>query len=180
MADIYSDHFSATPSSGTVDSPPVRVPTGVFNAPLLYSRGTVTYTSAVDGLSRLHFFPLSSGVRLYELWLTHPGDAGTTVSGNIGLNQGDVVGNSDPGRLGGSSIFDSTHNFLSAAAVVDVFALQSLEEEDRGKYLWQLADETGANYSQDPLEIWWVTIRMTSITAPVGMEIVMEAIYTAA
>ncbi len=183
MANYYSDHFSTTVGATSVDDPPIKAPPGISHSALRYKRGSVTVAAGVTDDEQCHFFPLKSTDRLIHLYLSTPSLTGTTMTADLGVYRTPE----DGGALVDLDLFCAAatspcDDLTVAIARVDCFALGALEDEDRGKMLYQLVDEGLATtaYDNDPKYNFSIVLTMnteTSVTA--GAEIVLEAVYTA-
>ena len=178
MADFYSDHYTATPSGTSIDSPRLKVAPGIAHAKLYYKRGTVTTTTATAAADILRFFSLKSGDRLLNLFLSHTADASSAATGNCGLHA------TDGGAVIDLDLFCAVgvapmSDLTAAVARTDLLPVSTeLEVEDVGKQLWVLAAEGAASYTVDPFETWDVTVTIAAETGIVATEYVMEAVYS--
>jgi len=179
MADYYSDHFTTTVGGTSQDDPRIKAGPGLDHATLRYKRATATVAAGVTDDEQVRFMQMKSSDRLIHLYLSTPSLTGTTMTSDMGLyaTDGGAVIDLDLFCAAATSPCD---DLTVAIARVDLFALAVLEDEDRGKHLWQLADEGGGSYSADPVELWDLVLTMNTETAvTVGAEFVLEAVYTA-
>ena len=177
MADYFSDHYSATASSNTIDDPRIKVAAGLSNAKIRYKRGVVTTDTDQAAADVLRFFTLKSSDRILELLLTTPGDGGTTVTTDLGVHT------KDGGAAIDANLFATAVDINAAVARVDQFVeAGTLEQADRGKPLYVLVDEglASAVYDNDPLVDWDITGTISTENATAGAEVVLEVYYTSA
>lgn len=185
MANYFSDHYAAitSPVAEAIDDPKIKAAPGISHSKLRYKRGTITVPAAVTDDEQCRFFPLKSSDRLLNLYLSTPSLTGTTMTADIGIYDTEDDGNA----LADLDLFieaaTSPVDDLSVAiARVDVLPLGlTLEVEDIGKPLWELANEGALTLTEDPLKQWDIVLTMNTETAiTAGAEIVLEAIYVAA
>jgi hypothetical protein len=183
VADFYSEHYSNTAASTSIDAPRIKVAPGLSHAKKYYKRGIVTTSTATAAGDVLRFFPMKSGDRIVDLLFSHTSDASTTVTADIGIHQTD----------GGSVVcldlwvgFDQSPGSDMTATIGRLDMLtrngSNLSYEDRAKHLWELADLGlgGGTYSENPFETWDVTATIKAETGIVATEYVMECSYTSA
>ena len=178
MANYFSEHYTTTVGGTSIDDPRIKVAPGISHSLVRYKRGSVTVAAGVTDDEQCRFFSLKSADRLYQLFLSTPSLTGTTMTSDAGLYLKDLGALIDLDLFcaAGTSPCD---DLTVAVARVDLFALGVLEDEDRGKQLWQLADEGGGTFTVDPNEEWDIVLTMNTETAvTVGAEFVMEAFYT--
>lgn len=179
MADYFSDHYTATVSGTTVDDPRFKVDPGISHSKIYYKRATVTAPAAITTADVLRFFSLKTNDRPLELLLSSIAFTGTGQPADCGVYQAGGGAVVDVDLFGNEA---APLDDLSVAVVrADLFILGALEQEDRGKMLFQLADEGLAStlYDEDPHEEWDICLTMgteSAITA--GGELIMECYYT--
>lgn len=183
MANYFSDHYSTTVGATAVDDPPIKADPGISHAAVRYKRATVTVAAGVTDDEQCRFFPLKSTDRLHALYLSTPSLTGTTMTADMGVyrtvEDGSALVDLDLFCAAATSPLD---DLTVAIARVDLFALGALEDEDRGKMLYQLVDEGLATtvYDNDPHYNFDLVLTMNTETAvTVGAEFVLEAFYTA-
>jgi len=182
MADYYSEHYTTTVGGTAIQDPRPKVAPGLSHAKVRYKRGSVTVAAGVTDSEQCRFFPLKTADRLLFLYFSNPGLTGTTMTADAGVYKEA----SDGGAVIDLDLFCAAatvpmSDLTAAAAHVDLLILGALEDEDRGKMLFQMADEGLAStvYDNDPHEQWDVVITMNTETAvTVGAELVLEAWYT--
>jgi len=182
MATFYSDHFTATDSGTSIDAPRFKIDPGICHAKVYYKRASVIAPAAITTADILVIMQLKTSDRLHHLYLSTPAFTGGGQPADCGLydEDGTTVIDVD---LFGSEVSGTTDDLSVLVPRDDVLTQGALEDEDRGKMLFQMADEGLAStlYDNDPHEIWTVCLTMgteNAITA--GAEIVMEAFYTSA
>lgn len=180
MADYYSEHYTETVGGTAVQDPRPKTAPGISHSPLRYKRGSVTPAAGVTDDEICRFFTLKSSDRLIHLYLSTLSLTGTTMTadGGVYLADGGALVDLDLFCAAATSPLDD----LTVAVVrVDLFALGLLENEDRGKQLWELINDAGAvTYAQDPNLTYDIAITMNTETAvTAASELILEAVYTA-
>lgn len=179
MPNYLSDHYTATVGGATIDDPRLKVPAGIDHAAVRYKRATVTAAAGVTDDEQMRFFPMKSSDRIFNLFLQTPSLTGTNMTSDCGIYQTDL------GALIDLSLFGSAadvplDDLQDAIPRTDLFSVGLLEDEDRGKRLWELALEGAGTDTEDPNETWDIVITINTETAiTVGAEFVMEVLYTA-
>lgn len=197
MANFYSNALSFGGSSTVLPaSNPNRnsagdaafhaAPPGLLGAPLKVRSGVIDFTAAGAGdyadADVLAMIPVSSSDRLWGLWVGTDGafNAATTLTIDVGL-----YGTGDDGRSVGTVIDDDV--FESALSIdaaldtrTDVFeGTATLEGDDRGSYLWEIAAAGAGSYTEDPREDWIITVTLNVAGAvSAGGVLVCEAHIT--
>lgn len=177
MARYYSDQYNSTVSQTAVEDPRPFVARGLSHSSLKYKRASVTAPAGITTGDILQFFTLKSSDRLLNLYVTTPSFTGTGQPADFGLyaEEGGVL---DVDLFAGE---DAPLDDLTVAiARVDCLTLAALENEDRGKQLWEMLEEGATqSYTDDPAVNYDVAMTMgTESTVTAGAEIVVEAIYT--
>ena len=182
MATFYSDHFTATDSGTSIDSPRFKIDPGICHAKVYYKRASVIIPAAITTADILAIMQLKTSDRLHHLFMSTPGITATGQPADCGLYNEDATTVIDV-DLFGNEVSGTTDDLGTLIPRDDVLTQGALEDEDRGKMLFQMADEGLAStlYDTDPHEIWTVCLTMgTENTATVGAELIMEAFYTSA
>lgn len=182
MANYFSDHFSATVGATAIDDPRIKAAPGIDHSTLRYKRGTVTVAAGVTDDEQARFFSMKSSDRLIQLFFSTPSLTGTTMTADCGVYA------TDEGALIDLDTFCAAATAplddLTVAVVrTDLYILAALEDEDRGKPLWEVVEEalgSPGTYTEDPHENWDLVVTMNTETAvTVGAELILEAVYTA-
>jgi len=181
MADFYSEHYAAVVTAGvsptSIDDPLAFVAAGINHGKLHYKRGSVWTTTATAAADILRFFRLKSSDRILELVLNHEADASTSATGDVGLyTAGGAVIDLDLF----CDVGDVPMSDITAAMVrANLFATatSALDNEDRGKRLWELANEGAATLTEDPLVDYDICMTVAAEVGIVATEYVMECIY---
>jgi hypothetical protein len=179
MADFYSDHYTATAASTSVDDPRIKTAPGIAHAKIHYKRGSVTTSTATAAGDALRFFPMKSSDRLLQLMLSHTADASTSASGDVGLYATDGGAALDIDLFG--DVLVSPMDDITAAIVrQDLIVDGALTNEDVGKMLWeQLAVGAGTD-TTDPHLVYDVVLTIAAEVGIVATEYILEAYYTSA
>jgi len=180
MANYFSEHYTTTVGGTSVDAPRIKAPPGISHAKIHYKRGSVTVAAGVTDDEQCRFFPMKSGDRLINLFLSTPSLTGTTMTADCGLYtpDGGAVLDLDLFCAAATSPLD---DLTVAVARVDLFTLAVLENEDRGKPLWENLAEGAGSDTTDPFLTYDVVITMnTETSVTVGAELILEAYYTSA
>ena len=203
MADYYSDHYSSTASSNTIDRPRAKVPSGINGAQILYKRATFTTVAGNASSDIIRLFPVRSGWRVLELLLSHPADGTTALSGNFGLYEPSLltgVNGNYAGQLQGGSnvaigIFSTsieapTNDLTAAFARSDILNSTFVDDGQGnittyhpGGLIWQQVNyaitSAGTRWLYDPGLVWDVAISLNVVTGAVDPgEYVLEMYYT--
>jgi hypothetical protein len=176
MADIYSGHYTATSGDTSISDPGTAIAGGLSHAKIRYKNALVPTTTSLAATDVIRFFPLKSGDRILELLLSHPSNGSTALTGGLGVY--DQVENG--GAAIENDIFGGGSDFTLSSARADRFSLTALEDEDRGKPLWQLSLEgtPPITYTEDPRETWDVGIVIVTATAVVATEWLLNSVPT--
>jgi hypothetical protein len=179
MADFFSDHWNAVAGLTAIEDPRTMVAPGLDHATVRYKRATVSVTTATAATDVLRFVTLKSGDRIHEVRLTHAADASTTVAGNFGLHQ-----TGPGGALLDINLFCAVGtvpmvDITLAIARVDITILEAIDDIDRGKALWEMLFEGAGSDTEDPRELWDLTMTIANETGIVASEYILEVWYTA-
>lgn len=179
MATYFSDNFTLTGENQTalpLKASPILA-RGILGSPIRYKKMRLVSggTTAVDDV--LRFGTFRSSDRIIELLWSNPGTA-SAGAGGVGLHK---AGLAHDGALIDVNLFEHLKNISNGSNRNDIFDANMLEDEDRGKPLWELAEEGLGNpgtYLKDPLEFWDLTITLTTaLTDLVEHEMVLEAYF---
>jgi hypothetical protein len=66
-----------------------------------------------------------------------------------------------------------------AIARVDITILEAIDDIDRGKALWEMLFEGAGTDTEDPRELWDLTMTIANETGIVASEYILEVWYTA-
>lgn len=178
MANYYSDHFTATAGGTSVDDPRIKVPSGVNHGAIRYKRATVTTAAAVTDDEICVFFDMKTGDRIHALYFSATAMTGTTMTADLGVYDEDLV-LKDLDLFCAAATAPLT-DLTTAVARTDMFIKGALEDQDRGKTLWELVKEgTSGSDTSDPLETWKIALTMNTETlVTAGNENVLEVYYT--
>jgi len=163
MADFYSNHYSglqgATGHFTTLQSPTLdRVKAGLGGSRKRHKFCQISVPNGQDLADNdvIRLFDVKSGDRPIQLFFTNDVNWGATADFNVGLHE---KGANNDGAVIDEDLFESTPFDISGAIVrVDVFSLAVLDEWDRCKTFWELANIGDGSYSVDPRETWTVTM----------------------
>ncbi|HUW32184.1 MAG TPA: hypothetical protein VM223_11280, partial [Planctomycetota bacterium] len=145
MANLYSDHFSATSGSASIDNPRPLVPAGLSHGKLRYKAARITGIVVGNGVATdvMRFLQLKSSDRLIELY-TSGTNTGTSLGGNWGV------------YLEGDGAVQDVDLFDAGAAQNDVTKGDRLLDgavtaDYRGKPLWEMVNLGGSlGLTEDP------------------------------
>lgn len=179
MATYFSDHFTETASGTSIDDPRIKVNAGLKHAKMRYSRATVTAPAAITTGDILPLLQLKTNDRIHAIYISTPSFTGTGQPADLGIYDETATTAIDDDCFAAE---DAPLDDLTVAiARVDCFAIGALENEDRGKRLFELVDEAlgTAVYDEDTREVWTLALTMgTESTVTAGAEIVCEVYYT--
>lgn len=138
----------------------------VLNSP--GNRGALQYfgtafqlTTAHDANDVIALMPIPSNFRPFELLYSTDGGA-TAGAANVGLHTLSKDG-SAVDTVVDVDLFASAQVVTSAALRTDIFEESTtLSLEDRGKYMWELADIGGGTYTADPKIDFWLTLTIST------------------
>ena len=165
MTDFYSNHYSglqgATGHFTTLQTPVVdRVISGLGGSRKRHKFCQFTVPNAVNLADNdvIRLMDVKSGDRPIELFMTSDAGWGSTALFNIGLYK---KGDDNDGAVIDEDLFESTpYDIANAVTRQDVLTLAVLDEWDRCKTFWEMAEIGDGDYTSDPREIW--TIAMTA------------------
>ena len=186
MTVFYSPHFTdETPTTTTLAvaaaDPAIKSAPGTAHATMKKTHTLINLAGAtLADEDDIRMFPMKSGDRLYELFISVPAAWDfTTLTAQIGLWEAGEVHN---GVVIDDDLFNTSFDLTATTARVDQFDGNVLEDEDRGKRLWEMANEGDGTYTVDPFEVWDIVITISALTAgnAVSAEILLEAFYTSA
>lgn len=147
MATYYSDHFTPTGVSQTSATRDHRTQSKRQTV----KKDIVNVTALALTTDVVRFTTLPSGARIVDLRITG-GDEADAGALDIGLHKSE--------RHGGAVIDKDLFADAVAkdAARVDAFdEAGTLDDQDRGKHLWELANIGAGTYTEDPQEEWDIT-----------------------
>ncbi len=177
----YSDQFTATTSGTSIDSPSIKVASGVNHGTLRYKRASITFPASITTGEIGHFFKVKSGDRPHFLYLSTLSFTGSAQPADIGLYDADG-GVLDIDILGAQEDAATGLDDLTVAiARVDTLASATAQmtKESVGKPFWEVLALGAGSDTEDPLVEYWVSMTMgteSSVTA--GGEVVLELYYT--
>ena len=187
MTDWYSEHYRAdavlvtAPTTGAIspDDPPIKAPPGTSHAPKRMKRAFVDFTlgDTIPDASTCRMFPLKSGDRIYNLF-TSAAAADWVAAADLDIG----TYFADPDHTGAQIDVDTFGANLDLGAgfvYVDHFTAGALEDEDRGKPLWELIEEVATqSWTEDPQLDLDIVIEFTQTLTTAGT-ILMVCEYTA-
>lgn len=171
----YSDgtQIVAGTAQTSLDSPPYTPPAGEENARKRYKRAYVLLTTDFDDGETVAIMKFDSGDRIHAIYLSSDG-GGTQGALDIGLHKenGDTIDD---------DIFVAAKDITTGAVDRDeIFVDNALDNLDRGKPLWMLANIGAGSYVVDPHEQWVLTFTGETADLDASNEILVEVEYTAA
>lgn len=180
MSRAYSDHFDTTgvaALAGTTSFNPQLIVTAGIN----HARMRVKIARAVVGTAgmtsgdELRMMRFKSSDRIFRLsWMSDGGS--TTYAADLGLY---LAGSAGDGAVVDADLFGSALALASGAAMTDAFAESAvLQDEDRGKQLWQLADIGAATLTADPKVQYDLVLTSTATGTTVVETVLIIAEYT--
>jgi len=167
MADtFYSNHYSAeigaTGHFTTKQGPPIdRVRSGFGGSRKRHKFCQLNVPSGQDlgAGDIIRLMDVKSGDRPTALFITSDANWGATADFDIGLY---LKGDDNDGAVVDVDLFETTPYDISGAVTrVDVLTLAVLDEWDRCKTFWELADIGAATITSDPRVTY--TIAMTAV-----------------
>ena len=182
MTNFYSDLYSSQ-SPATEPEIGFRPEVSVYGGRIFYRRAKISVDGSVwDSSAIWRFMTFQSTDRLLELYLSWENMTGGLLS--LGLSESREVAEGNI-RLNGVTssalVVDRTDLASPSSSYgVDRFADADLEDDDRGKRLYEHANEVsgGSNYASDPYDTFDIAgIITTSGTKPTAGVIVVEADY---
>ena len=183
MAEVLSDHYTATVGGATIDDPRLKVDPGIAHAKVFYKRATVTAPAAITTADVLRFFPMKTGDRLHALYISTPSFTGTGQPASCGFYKTDLGAVVDADAVNAETA--PLDDLTVAIDRVDMIGPDASQwnDERRGMQIFAVVDAIlGTSvYDNDPQELWDVCLTMgTENGVTVGAEIVVEAYYTSA
>lgn len=165
----FSDLYAGLATPSTLDSQK-RASAGVSHGRLRYAVARFDPGEVVTVSSSVRLKQFKSGDRINSILISCP-DAGTTGDVDLGIYKS---GASHDGAVVDNDLF-ATDLDVNAAALsqVDVFDEAALDDQDRGKTLWELAGQ-----SSDPMEDWDLTMDFPEATTDATWEVTFEVFYT--
>lgn len=187
MATYYSNHYGPevgeTNHFTTRNTIPKTVPTGFKHSRVRRSAAQLTVPAATDLGSGdvLRLLDLKSTDRLINLYFSMDANWGATTTFNVGLY---AKGTNDDGAVIDADLFGSAIDWAGEINRVDYFTESTtLDDWDRGKALWELANiGLGATtYTSATHALWTVTAVTTQDISAVAaaVEFLCEAYYIA-
>jgi len=175
----FSDHFAtqtaATASPSTVTSPIVRVSAGVSGSRVRYKRAQVITTIASDSTDVYRFFTLKSGARLINMWISSDGGC-TAGSVDVGLH---LSGTNHDGAVVDANLFGDDVTVSSAISkTAVVIEATTIQHEDTGLTLWEMANIGAATLTEDPLVNYDITATPNTTLSVAVCELTLECLYT--
>jgi hypothetical protein len=166
----FSDLYAGLATPSTLDMQK-RASAGVSHGRLRYAVVRFDPGEAVTISSNVRLKQFKSGDRINSILISCT-DAGTAGDLDIGLYKS---GANHDGAVVDADVFATALDVNAAAlSQVDVFDEAGLDDQDRGKTLWELAGQ-----SSDPMEDWDLTLDAVEATTAAGWEATIEIYYTA-
>lgn len=181
----YSEHYSntvplvASTTTGaiTADDPPIKSPPGVAHAPMRIKRSLVDFSAGdtIPDASTCRMFPLKSSDRIFKMMLA--AEAGWVDAADLDIGVA-LAGVRHDGALLGVGTFGINIDIGGGIAYADQFSVNTLEDEDRGKPLWELVNEVDSqSWSVDPILDLDIIITFTQ-TLSTALSILLVVEYT--
>lgn len=179
MADFYSDHYTATVPGIAIDAPPVKIYQGVNGGAIKVARASCVVPASASAADVLRMFTLPSGARIIEARFTTDGLGGSSAvaigwHNSVRQNRGSATSLSSDNL----QMYAAAGLAYDSAQRADRFSSNELEDEDRGKPLWQHVDEAGLSLSEDPLTFWDLGVFLDTVTGLTGGTVIAELWYT--
>lgn len=183
MATHFSEHYAAA-SSATV-APPTALPNVAVKAAVGLQSGEVHSTRAflhfdvasLVTLDLIRVFPMKSGDRIIEMWISNHADWGgdATVAINMGIYQG---GGNHDGPVIDGDLFINALDLRSTLARTDAYTEAILTDYHRGMPLWEAAALGEGTDTVDPQLEYDVTILFSfSGTITGTKDLLIECLY---
>ena len=168
MSTFYSDAMSEGGVSKIVRVKDIRSRTvGQKRRTSIYK---VTALALTTDLIRMG--TVSSGIRIVEMYISG-GNEAAAGDIDIGLHRAE--------EQNGGTVIDANLFAVAVAknaARVDAFdESTTLDDQDRGKPLWDLANTGGGTYTEDPSEVWDITITPGTSHTTTANSYTLEIIY---
>ena len=172
----FSDHFGADGTADTSIATPGKItPSSINHGRIYYKRGFVEALALNSSTDVLRFFTMKSGDRLLELWISSDGGSGAGAI-DIGLH---LSGTAHDGAEVDLDLFANAVTISTNIERTDAFAeANTLQHEDHGKTLWELAAIGLQTYTVDPLVNFDFTANVTTDFTTTAPKLVLEAYYT--
>lgn len=187
MTTWYSEHYSAdavlvtgtTTGAITADNPPIKASGGISHAVRRTKRSFVDFSlgDTIPDASTCRMFPLRSSDRIYSL---HTSAAAADWVAAADLDIGTYLAGDDrhTGALLDVDTFGANLDLGAGFVFIDHFTANGLEDEDRGKQLWELIEETATQgWLVDPILDIDIVIEFTQTLTTAGT-ILMVCEYT--
>lgn len=182
MARHYSDHFHASGVVSTLAGTlpldnSVKIDAGRSGAPRLTKRAHVNIGTAAAIGDEIRLCQIKSGARIYEARLISDGGA-TAGAADLGLYKS---GANHDGAVIDADLFGSalaTSGAITYANSDAFIESTNLTDQDRGKYLWELADLGAGTYTKDPVEQWEFVLTVTTAFTVAVTDMVLIVTYT--
>ncbi len=187
MTTFYSPHYGpAIGETGhftTLSAPVPAVSVGVKHSRQRRTAALLTVPSAQDlgNGDIIRLFDLSSNDRLIHLYFSMDGNWGATTTFNVGLYE---KGAQNDGAVIDVNLFAAADNWAATLAREDLFKqATTLDDWDRGKQLWELANIglAASTYSAETGALWTVaaTTSQDIDATDNAVEFLVEAFYVA-
>jgi hypothetical protein len=182
----YSNHYSpaigATGHATTLRTPMTPTAVGIAHGRLRKSVGQVTMPigAALVDTDQIRLCDIHSNARLFDLRVSMDGNWGATATFTLGLYK---KGINNTGAVIDLDCFTASVDWAAAIARTDYFVTAGLDDHDRGKQVWELANITlaASTYSAATDEMWSIvaTANATLTTLVAAVEMICEIEYTA-
>jgi hypothetical protein len=177
MASYFSDNFHVDGvTTPTASDSQKRAHAGIAGGRVRYKRAFVTIPVTAVSTETIRFMSMRSGDRIHEMKISNPGDCGTATM-NLGLY---LPGDNHSGTVLDADLFMSAEDMATANDRVDAFDESStLDNQDRGKALWQLYAAGAGSDSVDPMLDYDITGVLAASMDTAAEEVLLEVWYTA-
>ena len=184
MATFYSDHYSPLVGETNHFTTQNNIQPAV-NVGFKHSRWrrtsclfTVPAGQDLGNADQIRLLDLSSNDRLVQLRFSMDGNWGSTTTFHVGLYD---KGNSNDGDVIDIDLFGATIDWKDAIARTDYFTTGALDDWDRGKALWELANigVAATTYATTTNALWTVVATTTQDISDntSAVEFMVEAYY---
>lgn len=177
MPTFYSDFFSAA-ATPQVHDPQKRAPVGAAHGRVRYARCAVNLDAVLGvgpSVGQVRLKQCNSGDRIHKMLLTCQ-NAGDTGDINLGLFES---GQSHSGAEVDADIFMSAADVnASSRDQIEALTESLLDNFDRGKTLWEMANVGALDVDKDPVESWDITLTATEATTNTSWGVALEVWYT--
>lgn len=172
----FSDHYGTDGDNDTSIADPIKVVSaGISRSRVRYKRAFFTGLALDSTPDVIRFFTLKSGDRLLELLISSDGGSAAGAM-DIGLY---LSGTSHDGAVVDQDLFASAQAISSAIERTAVLIEAStLQHEDHGKQLWDMAQIGAATLTADPLVNYDICGTVTTAFTTTDSILVLEAYYT--